>query len=130
MSTSGQYSAVTQVTISLSRVEERTGPAGVLGDHYPCVPDPDLGVNQFAGRAGEPLSPTSGAPNAWLRSRGHLINRCEAAEESGGNRQPRGRTVVERAGMPQVGVVEQDDRPGGHHDLHLGRVRAHLAAEG
>ena len=59
-----------------------------------------------------------------------MFHRCAATEESRGYRQARGRAVVERAGMPQVGVVEQDDRPCGRYDLDLGRVRAHLAAQG
>jgi hypothetical protein len=61
---------------------------------------------------------------------GTFIHRCAATEQSRGYRQARGRTVVECAGMPQVGAAKQDDRPCGRHELYLGRMRAHLAAEG
>ena len=49
--------------------------------------------------------------------------------EARGHRQARRRAVVEHAGVPQVGVVEYDQRPGGRDDLHLIGVRAHTRPE-
>src|SRR5215469_7286053 len=80
-------------------------------------------TSSIVGQPDACVPPATGDTGPGNGRRGSLHPGGTAGVEVRGDREARAGAVVERAGVPDVGGVEQDERPGGRDDLHLVRVR-------